>query len=102
MLPKSKRLTGKDFIGLKTRIVYRGACFDLAYTPRMYTKYACVISKKRIKRSVDRTRAKRKIYAALQGAEHSPAYIIIYPTQSILTIPFVKIKEELQKAFATL
>lgn len=102
MLPKSKRLTGKDFTGLKTRIVYRGSCFDVATSSHFETKYACIVSKKRIKRAVDRNKAKRKVYEALRNIEHTPSYVIIYPTKSILTTPILALKEELQKAFATL
>lgn len=103
MLPKSKRVTGKDFRGLKTRIVYRGACFDIAASPKEETKFACVISKKRIQRAVDRNKAKRKVYTALQGMEvKHPSFFIVYPTKTLITIPFLDLKKELQEAFATL
>lgn len=103
MLPKQKRITGKDFKGLKTRIVYRGACFDVAAAPNEDVKFACVISKKRIARAVDRNKAKRKVYTALQTIHVThPSFFIVYPTKTILALPFSDLKEELQKAFATL
>lgn len=103
MLPKLKRLTGKDFTGLKTRIVYRGACFDIGTSPREETKYACIISKKRIKRAVDRNRAKRKVYTALTNIHpRHHSFVLIYPTKTLLTTPLSSIREELEKAFATL
>lgn len=103
MLPKSKRLTGNDFKGLKTRIVYRGAFFDMALAPSTSTKFACIISKKRIKRAVDRNKAKRKTYEAINQAVVShQAFILIYPTKNILSIPSPSLREEVQKAFATL
>jgi ribonuclease P protein component len=58
--------------------------------------------KKRIKRAVDRNRAKRKIYAFL-GKEHpkTPSYFI-YPTKTMLQSPHTALAEEMRKAFATL
>lgn len=103
MLPKSKRITTQDFKGKKTRLVYRGAFFDLSLSPAEATKFACIISKKRIKRAVDRNQVRRRIYTSLQGVTPTqPAYIFIYPTKNALHAPKKAISEEINKAFATL
>lgn len=107
MLPKTKRVKATDFKGTKTRLVYRGAFFDIStaptHSPESATKFACVIAKKRIKRAVDRNRAKRKIYTQLAGIQtKTPMLIFIYPTKHILQAPSFSIKEEITKAFATL
>lgn len=103
MLPKASRLTAKEFKGVKTRPTYRGAFFDLSISPSEITKFACIISKKRIKRAVDRNKAKRKIYALLEKSTPSTAaYVFIYPTKQILQAPHQALEEEITKAFATL
>jgi ribonuclease P protein component len=103
MLPKSKRLTKTDFKGLRARISYRGAHFDIATVPEKKTKYACVIAKKRIRRAVDRNKVRRKVYEAARLAEpSSPSYILVYPTKQALAAPLQAIREELKAAFATL
>ena len=103
MLPKTKRLTAKDFKGLKPRLLYRGAQFDVAGTPSDITKYACVISKKRVKRAVDRIKARRRVYTALHSiSPRTPHSIIIYPTKGILSMSTTELSKEFAKAFATL
>jgi ribonuclease P protein component len=107
MLPKTKRIKAIDFKGLKTRLVYRGAFFDVSAAPQegpaAMTKFACVIAKKRIRRAVDRNVAKRKIYTLLQEVTtSSPLFVFVYPTKQILRAPHSAIKEEIKKAFATL
>jgi ribonuclease P protein component len=103
MLPKSKRITTQDFKGKKTRLAYRGAFFDISVSAGEMTKFACIISKKRIKRAVDRNRVKRKVYTALKDSSTKfPCFVFIYPTKNALHVPFKEIEEELRKAFATL
>lgn len=103
MLPKSKRLTTTDFKGLRTRVIYRGAHFDIARAENNTTKYACVISKKKIRRAVDRNKVRRKIYDALYSIEPaSPSFIIIYPTKQTLFAKKGELEDELRTAFATL
>lgn len=103
MLPKSRRITTQDFKGKKTRLVYRGAFFDISFAPADTTKFACIISKKRIKRAVDRNRVRRQIYTSLQETTPNQlAYIFIYPTKNALHAPKKAISEEISKAFATL
>lgn len=102
MLPKTKRLTAKDFKGLKPRLLYRGVLFDVAGTPGETARFACVISKKRIKRAVDRIKARRRVYAALARHNPAPYSFIIYPTKNLLTVSMQEIEQEMNTAFATL
>lgn len=103
MLPKSKRLTQSDFKGLRTRISYRGTYFDIAVMPATTTKYACIIAKKRVKRAVDRNKARRKVYEAVRSIEpSSPSYVVIYPTKQAVAGAMEAMKNELLAAFATL
>lgn len=103
MLPKLKRLTKTDFKGLKARITYRGAHFDIAAVPKRETKYACIIAKKRVRRAVDRNKARRKVYEALKSIEPAtPAYILIYPAKQAVSATLEAIKDELKSVFATL
>jgi ribonuclease P protein component len=106
MLPKTKRITTTDFKGIKTRLIYRGAFFDVsvATTPTLLTtKFACVVSKKRIRRAVDRNKARRKVYSLLSAVETPlPTLVFVYPTKTILKAPFPELQSEIRKAFATL
>ncbi len=103
MLPKLKRITTQDFKGKNARPVYRGALFDLSISPSDTSKFACIISKKRIKRSVDRNKVKRRVYSSLQDATpRTPSLVFVYPTKNALYAPQTAIKEEIMRAFATL
>jgi ribonuclease P protein component len=103
MLPKKKRLSKNDFVGLRPKKVVRGAFFDVAFTPKEATKYACVIAKKQIKSAVDRNKIKRKIYTIVGGLEHTmKGFFIIYPKKTINTLSYKRIEEEFDKLFATL
>lgn len=104
MLPKAKRLTARDFKGARPKIAYRGTFFDVSTAPgRDITKFACVVAKKRIKRSVDRNTARRKVYALLRSVEtKSPLLVFIYPTKAILEAPYPLLEKDIKEAFATL
>jgi ribonuclease P protein component len=103
MLPKASRVTTKEWKGVRARPVYRGALFDLSTAEGATTKFACVIAKKRIRRAVDRNKARRRMFAALEGISlSSPKFVFVYPTKHILQAPFPTLKEETIKAFATL
>jgi ribonuclease P protein component len=104
MLPVTKRFSKKDFEGLRPRVFFRHELFDIAYTEALPNqKYACVISKKTIKKAVDRNYVKRKVYTFLQTVSIPPTYsCVIYPKQKALTTPYSQFSLELQKAFATL
>jgi len=64
-------------------------------------KCAFVISKKELKLSVDRNRAKRKARMALReiSTQLSPVYFVVFPKKIILKTDFKEIVEEFKKAF---
>lgn len=103
MLPKSKRLTAKEFKGLRTKVLYRGAFFDVAAVPATSVRFACVVAKKRIRRAVDRNTARRRVYSLLSLVSvSSPMYVVVYPTKNILSTPYSTLSKEITTAFATL
>lgn len=103
MLPKSERLTKQDFAKARLRTVFRGTYADIAVAPAETSRFACVISKKRIKRAVDRNKAKRKIYHMLRTIKPAtPHLVVVYPKQNILSGNRALIEEELLHAFVTL
>jgi ribosomal protein L34/ribonuclease P protein component len=88
MIPKESRIKASEFKGIKARLTYRGALFDVSTAPSEKVKFAVIISKKRIKRAVDRNRAKRKIYALFrQRTPENASLIFIYPTKTMLQSP---------------
>ena len=103
MLPKSERLTTQDFQKIKPKIFFRGDFFDIGYVSSSIQKFACVISKKKIKTAVNRNKVKRMIFTALK--ESKPLQInhyIFYIKTKAEGLPYKTIKEEISKAFATL
>ena len=108
MLPKSKRLTQEHFKGTRPRIFFRGELFDIASLPLPGTThgFACVIAKKTLAKAVDRNLVKRRIFGAVETLKIEELLkqnsFIIYPKKIILTTPFLRIDEEIKKAFATL
>lgn len=103
MLPKSGRFTKKDFIGVRPKVIFRGTYTDVSLVENGVQKFACVISKKRIKKAVDRNKAKRKIYTAIQTLHPTIGKsLIFYPKQTTITAKQTLLIEEVQKVFATL
>jgi ribonuclease P protein component len=103
MLPKSKRLTKKDFVNAPPKKTIRGTHFDVAISKSNVSKFACVISKKRFKLAVDRNRVKRKTFALLKEIHPNSSHsIIIYPKQTVLDTKTDTLKEEMKNLFATL
>lgn len=103
MLPKQKRLRSLDFKAQESKPLYRGPLFDIRVRGAEESRFGCIISKKRIKRAVDRNKARRKVYAGLINVHiFHPMLVFIYPTQAVLKAPYTLLQEELQKAFATL
>lgn len=103
MLSKSERLTKKDFVGLRPRIVFRGTFVDIAISSAPTSRFACVIAKKRIKKAVDRNKVKRKIYHIIREIKpKTPNLVIVYPKISVLTSSYSHIKEEISSSFATI
>lgn len=103
MLPKSKRLTRDDFSKIKKRTTIRANYFDVTISPGDATRFACVITKKRIKLAVDRNKIKRRIHNSLSDVKlKSPHLVIIYPKQNALNTSFETLNNEIHKVFATL
>lgn len=103
MLPQAERLTKNDFIGLRPRIISRGSFVDIAVSPASYSRFACVITKKRVKRAVDRNRIKRKIYHIIRDVKpRTPYLVIVYPKITTLQANRKAIEEEIRSTFATL
>lgn len=103
MLPKSERLSKSDFQGSRPKVFFRGAFFDVAYLTEPIHKAACVISKKTLKRAVDRNFVKRRIMNNIATHLKSKNYsYIIYPKKIILTTSRTQLQEEIRKAFDTL
>jgi ribonuclease P protein component len=103
MLPKTERFTKKDFVGVRPQVIFRGTYMDVSLVRNGVQKFGCVISKKRIKRAVDRNRAKRKVYTALNTLRPNISQsLIFYPKQTLITSKHPLLIEELQKVFATL
>ena len=103
MLPKKERFTKVDFLGKRPKVFFRGTFFDAAQCDLATQKFACVTSKKTLKKAVDRNCVKRKL---LQGVEDfkgkNPHSIIFYPKKGSGTTPYSALYEEIRKAFATL
>lgn len=103
MLQKSKRLTKEDFTGSRPKVFFRGELFDIAYISSVSLKFACVISKKTLKRAVDRNLVKRRFMECLHNVSPvKPYYFILYPKKITLSTPYQQLHEEIIKAFATL
>lgn len=105
MLPKSERLTKKDFIGVRPKVFFRGTLFDVAILPSLLAKkrFACVIAKKTLKRAVDRNRSKRRIYAIVKKIPLTKDYaLILYPKKGIEASSYQDLLLEIQTSFATL
>lgn len=103
MLPKQKRITKKDFIGVKPRVVFRGNYIDVATAPSDTERFTCIVSKKRIKKATDRNRAKRKVYNILSKVKiKNPSLFFVYPKHTTVSANHKTLSEEINKAFATL
>lgn len=100
MIPKSKRLNKNDFTSLSRRNIIRTNLFDLGYLSSLNNKVTCIISKKTIKKAVDRNKIKRKFYNAYSENKIKTPYIIIfYPKKESLHTPYLVLKEEISKIF---
>src|SRR3989344_5380869 len=98
MLPKSKRLKRDDFSKFQKKTTLRGNYFDITASPAQESRFACVVSKKRINLAVDRNKIKRKIYSALsETLLKSPHFVIVYPKQNTKSAPYKEILSEIKK-----
>jgi ribonuclease P protein component len=103
MLPKSERLIKSDFIGLRPKVTFRGTYVDIGIQKSQISKFSCIISKKRIKKAVERNRVRRKIYSILEEVKPKTSFfVLIYPKQTVISGTYTKIKEEISHAFDTL
>lgn len=103
MLPKKERLKKVDFLNLKPKMVFRGTYVDVAVSPQKELKFSCIISKKRIKKAVERNKARRKVYAIVQEVRpKKPYFVIIYPKHTVLNSSYPHIKTEISTLFDTL
>ncbi len=105
MLPKSQRFTTKDFTGKRPKVFFRSEYLDATLLLLPTQKFACVISKKTIRKAVDRNRVKRVIFEAIrtQSKENISEFsCVIYPKKTTPTLPYSVINEEIKKVFATL
>ena len=103
MLQKKKRLTKEDFKVIKPKIFFRGVLFDVAFAPSLDQKFACVISKKKIKTSVSRNSIKRKVLSVINELNpQKKGFFIFYIKTIPKTTSYALVKEEISKAFDTL
>lgn len=107
MLPKSKRLKQEDFKGVRPKVFFRGDLLEAAYIPSSLQKFACVITKKRVKTAVARNTLKRKVFAAVRSLTtnqsiNKTGFMVFYLKAISQDTPYQKIEEEIRKAFATL
>ena len=119
MLPKTKRFTKEDFVGKRPKVFFRGTLFDVAgllsaqsgktselpnsSVNKSTQKFACITSKKTLKRAVDRNLIKRRVFSIVQELVRPNGYsIVFYPKKGSAIIPYSQLREEIQKAFDTL
>lgn len=100
MLPKPKRLNSADFLNLNTKNVFRGFYVDISICSAQKTKFACIISKKKIKKAVDRNRTKRRVYSIIENLNLKDNYsVVIYPKPTALSGEYNLIKSEINEVF---
>lgn len=117
MLPKSERFTKQDFVGKRPKVFFRGELFDVALVPFREKisevanpeehvpsqKFACVTSKKTLKRAVDRNLIKRRLFNGIkEAAPHTEYSFVFYPKKGSDTAPYSQLQTEIKKAFDTL
>ena len=103
MLPKSKRITKKDFIGSRPKVVFRGTYVDISIFPNNTTKFTCIISKKRIKNATERNKVRRRISHILSLCEtKNKNLIFVYPKHTTISANHKLLSNEIKEAFATL
>lgn len=117
MLPKSERLNKGHFLGNRPQIFFRGKIFDAALLSMLNektipvtesnviikNKFACVTSRKTMKKAVDRNMIKRRLFNAVKDISTlKQYYIVFYPKKGSNIVPYSHINEEISLAFATL
>lgn len=105
MFPASLRITKKEFLNLKPKVVYRGEYFDVAKKEGSHFKIACVISKKTIAKAAARNFVRRRILHAFYLFNKTTplfGYYVIYPKKNSADLSYKNIEEQIQQVFATL
>ena len=104
MPPKKRRLTKNDFKKGRTKVFFSNTLFDVATIQGVENKVACVISKKTIKKAIDRNKEKRRflniIYKSIKNKNHIS--LVFFPKKTTHLVTNEKLKEEIDTFFATL
>lgn len=105
MLPKKERLTKKDFLETRPKVVFRGVLADVSFLPKVteISRFSCVIAKKRVKKAHDRNFLKRKFYHLLRNYSlKTPHLVVVYPKEAAVSASFTEIDNEMCSFFDTL
>ncbi len=103
MINKKERLTRLDFKDLSKRNMIRDYLFDISYIKSDKMKVSCIISKKTLKKAVERNKVKRKLYNLFElNRPKTPYIIIFYPKKETLYTPFNELNIKMQEIFAKL
>lgn len=103
MPPRAERLSHNDFSNMLGKKLLRGDFFDISYSPSSFPKVACVISKKKIKKAVERNRLRRRMYHLFYELDTVfPYTIVIYPKQEARYIAHDTLLEAFRSMFAKL
>lgn len=98
MLPKSNRLSRKDFTNLSRLQTCIMPYFDVKLSTKDDFKVACVVIKKRFKKAVERNKVKRIIYSAVrEGLINKKGYFIFYPKKEIINAPYSEVLNQIKK-----
>lgn len=90
MLRKENRFTSKELKDVGRFSLVRGLFVDIKRLERPEQKYACIMSAKNFKRSVDRNKVRRLVYCILQDSisskegERKIKSALLYPKKTIL------------------
>ena len=102
MFPRRHRLKKDAFIAAHKR-------GDRVSTPNLSgiilqdrEGFAVVVSKKTLKKAVDRHRAKRRVLSALRSLPSLPPGAVLFPKATVLTLPSEILKEELTKLLSNM
>lgn len=99
MLPKKQRAKKGDFLNIKPKTVIRSDLFDIAKTSIKKDVFACIISKKTLKKSVERNKLRRRIFYILNKNKIiKNEFVIIYPKSKSLREEFKVLENELIKS----
>lgn len=104
MLPKEKRLTTRDLKDVGRFSLYRGTYFDVKITEKFTHKYGCILSKKTLKKAVERNKVKRVFYRILQEQivsqkeTYTEKGALFYPKKNTLTVSKEVLVKEIENS----